>query len=215
MRSKFFIFCVVLLIVALFATIYLYTNRELKSKKTGETIKSITLPPKVAVELVSDRNGLKKYRNNVEKYEITIPNTWKISQESLSGEGLVSITPSNQIALGLNGSEISINTSQDTIDSLSTFNKLYVEKELDYKTRERAFKISNKLVDGEKAVVHVKRTLPGDPTESSYQIITWIRPTSERSSYANLFVTLLTNSVDETLRNLDSYNQIISSLRFF
>ncbi|KKU63533.1 MAG: hypothetical protein UX86_C0022G0007 [Candidatus Amesbacteria bacterium GW2011_GWC1_47_15] len=73
---------------------------------------------------------------------------------------------------------------------------------------ERLYKSGNTALGNIKAVQLVSRTLPGDPTESFYSVVTWFRKNG-----ANYYIEL-GGEESKVLENIVTYNQILESFSF-
>jgi len=187
------------------------------------TPESLFKPTPTPTPTVEDKTkDWKTYTNETLGYTIKIPQDWVIDEHKgvfigLAGEA--TFTPSSEIE-ETQGEGADVFRTKVAILAMTTEKVRYnlntkqqfdewLVKDVSSGEGERLFKIGNIKVGGFDTVRFVSRALPGDPAESYYGIITWLRRNG-----TNYYMELYSINETSASKFTSIYNQILSTFKF-
>lgn len=152
----------------------------------------------------------KTYTNIAGEYSIRVPNEWEIESNHF---GLVTAIPPDQADSCPFCTQVEIVATEGAGGSLTfktqtEFDTLLKQKIITAKGS-RLYKLRTTKVDGSEAIEFVNQTLPGDPTESSYSKIVWVR-----RSNLNYFIKVFGTNEADVSKYLGTFYQILSTFKF-
>jgi len=181
----------------------------------SEDIPPVPQEPEPTIDQYSD--GWKAYTSNVHKYSIKIPQEWATDDSGgvfIGIPGEVTFIPPGGMATESAGFRtqiaITVMTNEKIRYELNSQEQYgeWLTKPISTGEGERLYKSGNTALGNIKAVQLVSRTLPGDPTESFYSVVTWFRKNG-----ANYYIEL-GGEESKVLENIVTYNQILESFSF-
>jgi len=164
---------------------------------------------------VDEASNEKIYTSSVVNFSIRVPKDWEIDDKQgvfISSPGEVVFAPPGTDTYSPFSQKIAVTTSEKgsprfPYGTESDFKQKLAEP-TSTGTGQRLYKIGNIKVDGKDAMQYVSRTLPGDPTETFYAVVTWVQHNG-----LNYYFEFEPDE-KETKDNLPTYNKIISTVTF-
>lgn len=211
---------IIVLIAFAISGYFLYSKNVIKNQKkpTPESSTQTSVIPQEKRNIGSiekdEKTGDQIYKNDILNYSIRIPKDWTIKDNQgvfigIPGEA-VFYYPGHDPNLPF-GSGIAIFAAKSKVGVRLSYKgdfKQALNEKSSSGEGDHVFKLGNSKVAGLDAVQFVNRTLPGDATETFYEVITWM-VYKDMNYYFEFFG-------DEELikQNLQVYNNILSTFNF-